>query len=94
MSSSVSPGACSTKLEVRDAPIGGTGLRCGNGARPRCNLAIWYESSGCSLRLVAADVTIVRRMMILTKLNDAVSIEPTCEAFRASFRPTKMDTTS
>ena len=94
MSSSVSPSACSTKLEVPDEPIGGTGLRTGYGAQARRNLAIWYESSGCSLRLAAADVTITRRMMILTKLNDAVPIEPTCEAFRASFRPTEMDTTS
>lgn len=94
MSSSVSPGARATKLEVRDAPIGGTGGRCGNGARPRCNLAIWYESSGCSLRLVAADVTIDHRMMILPKLNDAVPIESTREAFRASFQPTEMDTPS
>jgi len=57
-------------------------------------MATWCASSSGSLRLVAADVTIVRRMMIPTKLNDAVPIDPPREASRASFRPTEMDITS
>ena len=72
----------------------GTRPRCGDGARAQCTLATWCASSGGSLRLVVADATIVRRMMIPAKLNDAVPIDPPREASHASFRPIEMDITS
>ncbi len=52
---------------------------------------MWLFSTGRSLRLVASDSTIVRSVLILTKLDDSVPIDPNLEAALASLHQTRMD---
>lgn len=62
-----------------------------DGVRVLFELAMWLFSTSRSLRLVVSDVTIVRRVLVLTKLDDTVPIDTNLEAALASLHQTRMD---